>query len=190
MRRSTLGVLVLGVWASAHAQTPLFAPRVHTGLGSKGWTASANFPNLGAPTLGAAFAKFAASEIDIRAATSFAPTVRSFDALSESAYTVLSHPAYPRHSVRVKKSRFCDGGVECVCLFFTLPEQNTDRFRDSAYTGYIDVEARHIFFYFFKSHGNWTEDDVIFWTTGGPGCSSAMGLFMEHGAFAFSHHTS
>jgi carboxypeptidase C (cathepsin A) len=52
----------------------------------------------------------------------------------------------------------------------------------SAYTGYIDVEARHIFFYFFQSRGNWTEDDVVFWTNGGPGCSSAGGLFMELGA--------
>jgi hypothetical protein len=51
------------------------------------------------------------------------------DALAVDAYTTLSHPAYPSHSVRVKKSSFCDGNV-------------------SSYTGYIDIEARHLFFYF------------------------------------------
>lgn len=37
----------------------------------------------------------------------------------------------------------------------------------SAYTGYIDIEARHIFFYFFESRSNPATDDVIFWTNGG-----------------------
>ena len=52
-----------------------------------------------------------------------------------------------------------------------------------AYTGYIDIEARHLFFYFFESRRDPDSDDVIFWTNGGPGGSSAMGLFMEIGAF-------
>ena len=51
----------------------------------------------------------------------------------------------------------------------------------SAYTGYIDIEARHIFFYFFESRGDPDRDDVMFWTTGGPGGSSSLGLFMELG---------
>lgn len=36
-----------------------------------------------------------------------------------------------------------------------------------AYTGYIDIEARHLFFYYFESREDPAEDDVIFWTTGG-----------------------
>ncbi|KAJ3571869.1 hypothetical protein NP233_g3480 [Leucocoprinus birnbaumii] len=76
---------------------------------------------------------------------------------------MLSHPAFPRHSVRIKKSHeFCDSTV-------------------NSYTGYIDIEARHIFFYFFESRNDPDTDDVIFWTNGGPGCSSSMGLFMELG---------
>lgn len=68
----------------------------------------------------------------------------------------------------------------------------------SAYTGYIDVQARHLFFYFFESRNDPDQDDIIFWTNGGkshlstrdrllknvdtgPGYSSSMGLFMEHG---------
>jgi carboxypeptidase C (cathepsin A) len=37
----------------------------------------------------------------------------------------------------------------------------------SAYTGYIDIEARHLFFYFFESRNDPDTDDVIFWTNGG-----------------------
>lgn len=36
-----------------------------------------------------------------------------------------------------------------------------------AYTGYIDIEARHIFFYFFESRSEPNKDDVVFWTNGG-----------------------
>ena len=35
------------------------------------------------------------------------------------------------------------------------------------FTGYIDIEARHLFFYFFESRSNPDKDDVIFWTNGG-----------------------
>ncbi|KAH9916737.1 serine carboxypeptidase [Epithele typhae] len=82
--------------------------------------------------------------------------------LSTSEFTTLAHPAFPNHNVRVKQSQFCDGGV-------------------NAYTGYIDVEARHLFFYFFESRRDPETDDVMFWTNGGPGASSTMGLFMELG---------
>ncbi|KAF8972465.1 serine carboxypeptidase [Flammula alnicola] len=83
--------------------------------------------------------------------------------LSESEFTTLGHPAFPRYSVRMKKSSdFCDTTVK-------------------SYTGYIDIEARHLFFYFFESRNDPDKDDVIFWTNGGPGCSSSLGLFMELG---------
>ncbi|KAF8649503.1 hypothetical protein AX16_005755 [Volvariella volvacea WC 439] len=91
----------------------------------------------------------------------FTPT-ESLSAVSEVEYTTLSHPLFPQYNVRVKKSNFCDGGV-------------------SSYTGYIDIQARHLFFYFFESRNDPDHDDVIFWTNGGPGCSSSLGLFMELG---------
>ncbi|KAF7340325.1 Carboxypeptidase [Mycena venus] len=68
--------------------------------------------------------------------------------LSETDFSVLSHPAFPNYNVRIKKSAFCDDTVK-------------------AYTGYIDIEARHIFFYFFESRNDPDTDDVIFWTNGG-----------------------
>ncbi|KAJ7323615.1 serine carboxypeptidase [Mycena albidolilacea] len=73
-----------------------------------------------------------------------------------------SNTVFPHYNVRIKKSSFCDNTV-------------------NAYTGYIDIEARHIFFYFFESRNDPDTDDVIFWTNGGPGCSSSLGLFMELG---------
>ena len=54
-------------------------------------------------------------------------------------------------------------------------------FVDRAFTGYIDVQARHLFFYFFESRSDPDKDPVVFWTNGGPGCSSSVGLFMELG---------
>ncbi|KAF8870097.1 Alpha/Beta hydrolase protein [Infundibulicybe gibba] len=82
--------------------------------------------------------------------------------LSESTFSTLKHPAFPHHSVRIKKTDFCDGTV-------------------GAYTGYIDIEARHLFFYFFESRSNPDKDDVILWTNGGAqtGMLFVSGLFME-----------
>lgn len=37
----------------------------------------------------------------------------------------------------------------------------------SAYTGYIDIGVKHLFFYFFESRNDPDSDDVIFWTNGG-----------------------
>ncbi|KAJ7723704.1 serine carboxypeptidase [Mycena olivaceomarginata] len=88
--------------------------------------------------------------------------MEDMNALSETTFHVLSHPVFPNYNVRIKKSSFCDNTVK-------------------AYTGYIDIEARHIFFYFFESRNDPDTDDVIFWTNGGPGCSSSLGLFMELG---------
>ncbi|KAF8959809.1 serine carboxypeptidase [Flammula alnicola] len=88
--------------------------------------------------------------------------IESLSGLSDAEFATLGHPFFPHYSVRVKKSQFCDQTV-------------------NSYTGYIDIEARHLFFYFFESRNDPATDDVIFWTNGGPGCSSSLGLFMELG---------
>ncbi|TDL20456.1 alpha/beta-hydrolase [Rickenella mellea] len=82
--------------------------------------------------------------------------------LSSERFTRLSHPYFPRHSARIKKSNFCDETVQ-------------------AYTGYLDIGTRHLFFYFFESRNDPDTDDVMLWTNGGPGGSSSVGLFMELG---------
>ncbi|KAI0795207.1 serine carboxypeptidase [Irpex lacteus] len=86
---------------------------------------------------------------------------------SSTSFTTLKHASFPNHAVRVKKTDFCDSTV-------------------GAYTGYIDIEARHLFFYFFESRRNATEDDVVLWTNGCSGAS--MGLFMELGPCKVAGH--
>ncbi|KAJ7590812.1 Alpha/Beta hydrolase protein [Mycena floridula] len=88
-------------------------------------------------------------------------------ALSGQHFTKLSHPRFPNHSVRVKKTDFCDPTV-------------------NVYTGYLDADAgaKHMFFYFFESRSSPDKDDILMWINGarpGPGCSSSMGLLMELG---------
>ncbi|KAI0772250.1 serine carboxypeptidase [Irpex lacteus] len=82
--------------------------------------------------------------------------------VAKTEFSTLRHPLFPNYGVRIKESGFCDGTVR-------------------SYTGYIDVEARHLFFYFFESRNDPDTDDVIFWTNGGPGGSSSLGMLMELG---------
>lgn len=44
---------------------------------------------------------------------------------------------------------------------------DTDIMLTRSYTGYIDIGARHLFFYFFESRSNPDLDPVILWTNGG-----------------------
>ncbi|KII89383.1 hypothetical protein PLICRDRAFT_41030 [Plicaturopsis crispa FD-325 SS-3] len=81
---------------------------------------------------------------------------------SSHDFSTLSHPAFPRHSVRIKHTEFCDPTVR-------------------AYTGYIDIEARHLFFFYFESRNDPAHDDVLLWLNGGPGGSSTLGMLMELG---------
>ncbi|XP_049932136.1 serine carboxypeptidase-like 15 isoform X2 [Nymphaea colorata] len=56
------------------------------------------------------------------------------------------------------------------------------------YTGYITVNestSNNFFYYFVKSERNATEDPLILWLTGGPGCSGFSGLVFEIGPLKF-----
>ncbi|KAG9218161.1 hypothetical protein CCMSSC00406_0008100 [Pleurotus cornucopiae] len=86
----------------------------------------------------------------------------TLDALSDKGISVLGHPAFPNYGARIKRSGLCDDTVR-------------------AYTGYIDMQARHLFFYFFESRSDPDTDAVLLGTNGGPGASSAVGLLMELG---------
>ena len=52
-------------------------------------------------------------EFDPFDASLFTP-VETLSVLSTEQFTTLAHPAFPKHSVRIKKSDWCDGSVRYV----------------------------------------------------------------------------
>ncbi|KAL5172285.1 Serine carboxypeptidase-like 20 [Glycine soja] len=56
------------------------------------------------------------------------------------------------------------------------------------YAGYVTVDKSHgrnLYYYFVESEGKPSEDPVVLWLNGGPGCSSFDGFIYEHGPFNF-----
>ncbi|XVF72337.1 hypothetical protein PTKIN_Ptkin12aG0113300 [Pterospermum kingtungense] len=61
-------------------------------------------------------------------------------------------------------------------------------FPSKHYSGYVNIDQIHgknLFYYFVESQGNPSEDPVVLWLNGGPGCSSFDGFVYEHGPFNF-----
>ncbi|CAG9840829.1 unnamed protein product [Diabrotica balteata] len=57
-----------------------------------------------------------------------------------------------------------------------------------SYAGYFRVDETYnsnLFFWFFPSQNDPTNDPVILWLQGGPGATSMFGLFQENGPFVF-----
>ncbi|XP_057965173.1 serine carboxypeptidase-like 20 [Malania oleifera] len=56
------------------------------------------------------------------------------------------------------------------------------------YSGYVTIDKNHgkkLFYYFVVSERKPSEDPVVLWLNGGPGCSSFDGFVYEHGPFNF-----
>jgi carboxypeptidase C (cathepsin A) len=53
-----------------------------------------------------------------------------------------------------------------------------------AYSGYLNVTAgKSLHYAFVESQDAPATDPVVIWFNGGPGCSSLLGYFQEHGPF-------
>ncbi|CBQ69073.1 related to PRC1-carboxypeptidase y, serine-type protease [Sporisorium reilianum SRZ2] len=96
-------------------------------------------------------------------------------------FTVLSHRDFPSVSVRIKQLYSPPPASE-----LREHDVDPDAFCDptvTSWSGYIDTAygGKSLWFYFFESRSDPAKDPVIFWTNGGPGCSSSLGLFMELG---------
>jgi cathepsin A (carboxypeptidase C) len=84
-----------------------------------------------------------------------------------SDFAVYQSHESPNHSIRVKRQNA------------TLCNTPVDQ-----YTGWLDVDHKHLFFWYFKSetdasrHGS---EPLALWLTGGPGASSMLGMLQELG---------
>lgn len=61
-------------------------------------------------------------------------------------------------------------------------------FPSKHYSGYVTIDesqGKKLFYYFVESERNPSEDPVVLWLNGGPGCSSFDGFVYEHGPFNF-----
>ena len=67
-------------------------------------------------------------------------------------------------------------------LVIGLPDIN--RLTSDWYSGYLDAsETKQLHYVFVESLTDPFNDPVVLWFNGGPGCSSLLGLFEEHGPF-------
>lgn len=85
---------------------------------------------------------------------------------------------------------FSDSSPESA-IVTQLPGFNGS-FPSKHYSGYVTINESHgkkLFYYFVESERNPSEDPVVLWLNGGPGCSSFDGFVYEHGPFNFEAAT-
>jgi hypothetical protein len=134
--------------------------------------------------------------------------LEDFSSLSETVFTTFGHPAFPRHSIRIKKTpkSFCDNttrfavfyfylSCKCnpyltLCCIFYFKVDTRDTLTSklgtcSSISSKAEMIPTKILSYFGPTEVNsWTVFSGFELTNFGcigPGCSSSLGLFMELG---------
>ncbi|KAK0564562.1 hypothetical protein OC861_004209, partial [Tilletia horrida] len=100
-----------------------------------------------------------------------------------AGFTTLTHEEFPHLSVRIRQH----GGSSTAPGLKKEKDSKSDpdAWCDptvTSWTGYIDtIDGKSLWFQAFESRSNPEKDPLLLWTNGGPGCSSAVGLFQELG---------
>jgi cathepsin A (carboxypeptidase C) len=95
---------------------------------------------------------------------SYAATQQILQPEHSDGFRIFQSPSSPEHSIRIRKQD------ESICAAGS-----------AQYTGWLDVGPIHLFFWYFESQNDPTNDPLTLWMTGGPGGSSMIGLFEEVG---------
>ncbi|KAI3774653.1 hypothetical protein L1987_49212 [Smallanthus sonchifolius] len=82
--------------------------------------------------------------------------------------------------------------MESQFLVKTLPGLSGDLpfTLETGYVGVGESDNVQLFYYFVESEGNPKDDPLMFWFTGGPGCSGLSGLLYEIGPFTINYANS
>lgn len=94
-------------------------------------------------------------------------------ALATASLVLLAFLGFTTHVVNAARAQD---------LVIGLPD--IDRLNADWYSGYLDATpTKHLHYVFVTSLTDPINDPVVVWFNGGPGCSSLLALFQEHGPY-------